>query len=374
MSAKKMPSTHLNLKVALGILSFSLTAASPVRAAEQPTDTARALLTDPFVVAQARAINRNGERELAPVAASDSLEVRFWNSIKNSEREKDFRTYLDAYPDGQFAAQARARLKEIQAKENSATVGAVPALPNAASQQKTLRDCPECPELILIPAGGFKMGSAATPFETPVHQVMIPKPFYIGRREVTLGEWDACVAGGGCAYSPSDHGAAPRDLLPATNLDWEDAKQYVAWLSKKTGRSYRLPTESEWEYAARAGSAATYPWGWGFEKNRANCAGCVDPPTSNTMATASFPPNGFGLYDMAGNAAEWVEDCWHESYKSAPADGSAWTGSHCQERVLRGGAFNNDSRYVRSASRFKYDYDVRYYANGFRVVREASGP
>jgi formylglycine-generating enzyme required for sulfatase activity len=330
-----------------------------------------------LIFAQARKRQQEPAGHVTPAAPSDSLEVRFWTSIKNSEVAADFRTYLDAYPDGHFVAQARSRLRQIEAKgAGASTMPESPTIkpaPEAATSipSTMIRDCPQCPQLVLIPAGAFSMGSTELfPFEGPVHQVTIRKSFYMGQREVTLGEWDACVADDGCSYSPPHHSSAARELLPATNLDWNDAQQYVAWLTKKTGKTYRLPSESEWEYAARAGGATTYPWGWTMEKNRANCSGCNDQPNNNPVPTGSYPPNSFGLYDMAGNAAEWVEDCWNDSYKSSPTDGSAWTKPQCQERVLRGGSFNNDPRYLRSASRFKYDFDVRYYANGFRVVRE----
>jgi len=191
----------------------------------------------------------------------------------------------------------------------------------------------------------------------------------MGRREVTFEEWDACLAEGGCRYRPEDQGLG-RGARPASDLDWNDAKAYVAWLSRKTGKKYRLPTEAEWEYAARAGTKTAYYWGNAIEKDRANCTGCTATPLNKTVATGSFPPNAFDLFDMAGNVAEWVEDCWEDNYKTAPRDGSAFTKAGCRERVLRGGSFNNDQRFVRTAARFKYDYDVRYYANGFRVVRE----
>lgn len=237
-----------------------------------------------------------------------------------------------------------------------------PALP--------IRDCPTCPELVLVPAGTMMMGSTdGFAFETPVHEVMISKAFFIGRREVTFDEWDACLSEGGCQYRPGDRGQG-RGLRPASDLDWNDAKSFVAWLSRKTGKTYRLPTEAEWEYAARAGTKTAFYWGNVIEKGRANCAGCNSPPLNQTVPTGTFPPNPLGLFDMAGNAAEWVEDCWEENYKSAPKDGSAWTKPDCRERVLRGGSFNNDQRFVRTAARFKYDFDVRYYTNGFRVVRE----
>ena len=239
-----------------------------------------------------------------------------------------------------------------------------------ANPPASIRDCPVCPEVVSIPAGSLEMGSTdGFAFERPVHRVEIRKPFYIGRREVTFDDWDACVSEGGCQFRPSDGGLGG-GLRPVTGVDWNDAKTYLSWLSSKTGHAYRLPTEAEWEYAARAGRSTTYTWGNALTKDRANCLGCTNVPLNKAVETGTFPANGFGLFDMAGNAAEWVEDCWRDSYSGAPTDGSAWHKVDCPERVLRGGSFNNDTRSVRSAARFKYDHNVRYYTNGFRVVRE----
>jgi formylglycine-generating enzyme required for sulfatase activity len=301
------------------------------------------------------------------IGPSDPVEVGYWDTIKNSEMSADFQAYLDSYPNGRFASLARHRLDQIATK--------TPAQPadrdlTRPATSPLIRDCEQCPELVIVPSGSFAMGATNSfPFEGPVHHVSIAKPFYLGRREVTFDEWDACVAEGGCQYRPDDRGRG-RGRRPVTDVDWEDAKIYVAWLSRKTGHTYRLPTESEWEYAARAGTTTAYPWGQAVDVDRANCMGCNPKPFNNTVDTGKFPPNAFGLLDMAGNAAEWVEDCWNDSYRGAPTDGSAFVKAQCQERVLRGGSFNNDPRYLRSAARFKYDYDVRYYANGFRVVRE----
>jgi formylglycine-generating enzyme required for sulfatase activity len=324
-----------------------------------------------------------------PARAADPVEQGFWDTIKGSDSVADFKAYLDSYPDGPFAATARARLQQIEAKteakpetkteaktetKTEAKVVPQPAVPGQprAAPQSTIRDCSQCPEMISIPPGVFEMGSSEMfDFEGPVHQVSIRKQFYIGRREVTYEEWDACLAEGGCKQRPDDRGLG-RGRRPATDLDWDDAKGYAAWLSQKTGHTYRLPTESEWEYVARAGTTTTYPWGKTVDKDRANCVGCTSDPVRKAVDTGSFKPNAFGVYDMTGNAAEWVEDCWNDSYRGAPADESAWIKPQCRERVLRGGSFNNDPRYLRSAARFKYDHDVRFYTNGFRVVRESA--
>jgi len=233
------------------------------------------------------------------------------------------------------------------------------------------RDCPDCPELVVAPPGEFDMGSLVKPTEQPVHHVRIAKAFAIGRRDVTFAEWDRCVAAGGCKFSPPDQGWGRGDR-PVTNVDWDDAVEFVAWISKTTGKPYRLPTEAEWEYAARSGSTTPYWWGQDVGVGRAQCAECGDRDPGRTVPVGSFKPNAFGLYDTAGNAAEWVEDCWNASYRGAPDDGSAWGTGDCSLRVLRGGSFADKALAVRSSARFRYDEDVRYYANGFRVARDVN--
>jgi formylglycine-generating enzyme required for sulfatase activity len=248
-----------------------------------------------------------------------------------------------------------------------------PAGPNSSAAAlpdpgETFRDCADCPEMVVVPDGEFKMGSTETIYEKPEHRVVFANRFAIGRREVTFDEWDACFTAGACKYQPDDRGWG-RGNRPVVNISWDDAKTFVTWLAQKTGRSYRLPTEAEWEYAARAGTTSPFWWGHEPATGRANCADCATAPLDQTMPTGSFRPNGFGLYDVAGNVAEWVEDCWNDTYKGAPADGSAWIKGQCEERVLRGGSFASKANLIRSAARFRYDEDVRYYANGFRVAR-----
>ncbi|EIG63604.1 formylglycine-generating enzyme family protein [Bradyrhizobium sp. WSM1253] len=231
------------------------------------------------------------------------------------------------------------------------------------------RDCNNCPELVVVPPGEFVMGSNDTPYEKPEHTISIRKPFAIGRREVTFAEWDQCADIGGCRVRPEDHGWGRGDR-PVINVSWEDAKLFVAWLSQRTGQKYRLPSEAEWEYAARAGTRTPFWWGKDIGDRHAQCEGCGSPIKQQVVPAGSFRPNGFGLYDTSGNAAEWVEDCWNDSYRNAPKDASPWTSGDCRLRVLRGGNFLSRASDVRSSARFRYDVDVRYYANGFRVVRE----
>jgi formylglycine-generating enzyme required for sulfatase activity len=242
--------------------------------------------------------------------------------------------------------------------------------PSAAlSPGEVFQDCSDCAELVVIPSGDFNMGSTETTFERPPRKVTIANMFAIGRREITFEEWDNCVGTGGCKYRPNDQGWG-RGKRPVVDVSWDDAKAFVAWLSQRTRQRYRLPSEAEWEYAARAGTDTSFWWGRAVDKGYANCEDCGAAPTRQTLPVGSFRPNGFGLYDVSGNAAEWVEDCWNDTYRGAPSNGNAWTSGQCRQRVLRGGSFAGKSPLIRSAARFRYDQDVRYYANGFRVVRD----
>ena len=238
----------------------------------------------------------------------------------------------------------------------------------ALARPQTLRDCSDCPELTIVPSGRFDMGAPGSPMSLPVHGVTIGKPLAMSTNPITFDDWDKCVRGNGCTFRPKDFGWGG-GRQPVVNVSWSDAKGYVAWLSKVGGNPYRLPSESEWEYAARAGTTTTYPWGSDLGADLADCRNCGSQRIGRPKPVGSFPPNRFGLNDMAGNVAEWVEDCWNDSYRGAPSDGSAWTSGNCDFHVLRGGSFDSTSDYIKPTTRFRYDTDVRYFANGFRVVR-----
>ena len=243
----------------------------------------------------------------------------------------------------------------------------------------TFRDCPECPVMVVVPSGSFLMGSVESEEERPVHRVTIGYPFAVGVYEVTFGEWDACVSEGGCRsfFGLGDEGWG-RGRRPVISISiWEFAQDYVRWLSGKTGEAYRLLSESEWEYAARAGTTTRYWWGDEVGWNRANCDGCGSRwDGRQTAPVGSFSPNPFGLYDVHGNVSEWVEDCWNESYHGAPADGSAWeeeeswieTRNGRCHRVLRGGSWYFRPGGLRSASRTS-GWSVNPANVGFRVAR-----
>ncbi|MFB0493657.1 formylglycine-generating enzyme required for sulfatase activity [Methylobacterium sp. OAE515] len=245
---------------------------------------------------------------------------------------------------------------------------AQPSRPADPRPGTTFKDCPTCPPVVVIPAGSFRMGSVdGRPDERPVHDVTFAAPFAIGQREVTEAEWAVCVSAGFCNPRKA---RATRGEDPATNLSWLDVQTYLTWLSGATGRRYRLPSEAEWEYAARGGTSAAYWWGGAGGSDHANCADCSNKPNDAVTRAGSYPSNPFGLYDTAGNAAEWVQDCWTPDYGSAPSDGSAKEIFGCSQRVLRGGSFVNDARYLRSASRYHYEAATPYYAHGFRVATD----
>ena len=238
------------------------------------------------------------------------------------------------------------------------------------------------PLMVPIPAGTFRMGCLSykggpcPDDEKPVHVVRIAEPFALSVYEVTFDEWDACVAVGGCGgHRPDDEGWG-RGNRPVINVSWRQAWSYVAWLSAETGQSYRLPSESEWEYAARAGSTTVYSWGDEIGTNRTNCreAVCGDR-WQYTAPVGSFRPNAFGLYDMHGNVWEWVEDCWNDSYEGAPTDGSAWKVAKCERHVVRSGMWDGwDPYFGRSAMRQGHlsesqGHQFVDYLHGFRVAR-----
>jgi formylglycine-generating enzyme required for sulfatase activity len=249
---------------------------------------------------------------------------------------------------------------------------------------ESFKDCPDCPEMVVVPAGSFLMGSPASEPERredegPQHDVRIGRPFAVGKYAVTFAEWDACVANGGCGRYRPDDGVwkgLGRNDHPVINVNWDDANAYLKWLSQKTGQAYRLPTEAEREYVTRAGTATPFWWGAAISPADANyhgdfayAGGSKGENRQKTMPVDSFKPNPWGLYQVHGNVWDWVEDCYHESYQGAPVDGAAWTDGDCQTRVLRGGSWTGLPRYLRAAYRQGYYPNTRWSDIGFRVAR-----
>jgi formylglycine-generating enzyme required for sulfatase activity len=232
----------------------------------------------------------------------------------------------------------------------------------------------DCPEMIVVPAGRFLMGSfegQGSLSSLPQHEVTIAKPFAVAKFTLTFDEWDACAAHGGCRPNVNDQWG--RGRLPAIGVNWDDAQSYVKWLSLITGKPYRLLSEAEHEYAARAGTRTTYPWGDDIKLNSkamANCAGCGSQwDNKQTAPVGSFAPNKFGLYDMVGNVLEWTEDCWNDDYQGSPSDGSAWISGDCRQRVLRGGCWYISPHMLHSADRVAFRADWKDWSVGFRVAR-----
>ncbi len=275
-----------------------------------------------------------------------------------------------------------------------------------AKEDRNFTECPECPEMVAVPAGKFLMGSPAREpgrFDSEGPQrVVTVKAFALGKYPVTSGQFLAFLNATGYRPKPCNEmlglgwkqlfrgqAATPTDveppLWPAVCLDWKDAEAFIAWINARARDArpalgmrnpYRLPSEAEWEYAARAGTSAARWWGEEIGQGNANCNGCGSQWDNKLLApVTSFAPNPFGIVGMLGNAWEWTADCWHPSYVGAPADGRAWTDSFCVRRSIRGGSWNNVPIFIRSAARAgaaengagDYDYST---LTGFRLARD----
>lgn len=243
------------------------------------------------------------------------------------------------------------------------------------------KECKDCPQMVVVPAGSFIMGSPPTEKERssdegPQHRVEISQPFAVGQFAVTFEEWDACVAHGGCnGYRPGDNGWG-RGRRPVINVSWNDAKAYVGWLSRKTGKSYRLLSEAEREYVARAGTNTPFWWGASITPDQANYRGSSTygggrkgEYRQRTLAVDSFAANPWSLYQVHGNVWEWVEDCFRDGYAGLPTDGAAMTAGGCDLRVIRGGSWYVLPQYLRAAGRYKNTPDHRINDYGLRVAR-----
>jgi formylglycine-generating enzyme required for sulfatase activity len=299
-----------------------------------------------------------------------------WAAVKDSTSIAQLEVIAGRYKGTVYVDFAQARIAELRKKQ--VALAAPPVTdPDILTRLKgpltpgdIFQDCDVCPEMVVAPGGSFIMGSS--PAETdalvaetkedihrsqgPQHRVTIAKPFAIGGFEVTFAEWDSCVADAGCQRNPPDGkliGAGwGRGRMPVINVSWDSiTKEYLPWLSRKAGKTYRLPTEAEWEYAARAGTTTRYAFGDAITKYQAQFSEGKWGSTGRPVEVGSFPPNSFRLHDMHGNVGEWVQDCWNASYDGAPMDGSAWLIGDCKFRVVRGGSWYGGSRSARSAHR-----------------------
>jgi formylglycine-generating enzyme required for sulfatase activity len=294
-----------------------------------------------------------------------SAEIVFWQSVEKQPNEAGYRDYLNQYPQGIFASLAQRRLLAYQ----------TPTPPTPPQPIVTETRQPYEPEMVSIPAGSFRMGDiqgGGDDDEKPVHTVQI-KSFSMSKYEITQAQWRAVMGKKPSHYKGND--------LPVENASWHDVQEFIQKLNAKTGKQYRLPSEAEWEYAARAKTTTKYWWGNEASHDYANygtdicCAGHIEGKDQwkNTSPVGSFSANAFGLHDMHGNVWEWVQDCWHGDYKNAPTDGSVWgeaNNGDCSRRVFRGGDWDGKPRNLRSAYRSGSSPDNTVNNQGFRLARE----
>lgn len=341
-----------------------------------------------------------------PSSAMEAAQA--WLAVKDSTDPQLLDAFLQRHGDSIYAAQARNRIADLRDESNSSKMAAIvpqrpaaaksatPAVgifpqtrsaPLSASQERALKpkdafeECANCPEMVVVPAGSFTIGSPENEpgragNEGPQHTVSIAKAFAVGKFAVSFADWEACLAAGGCnGYKPADQ-AGRRGRHPVINVSWNDAKAYLEWLSKTTGKPYRLLSEAEREYVARAGSTTPFWFGATISSKQANYNGTIADAMGEkgefrqrTLPVDFFAANPFGLHQVHGNVYEWTEDCWRPSYAGAPSDGSARTQAECGARTIRGGSLADAANALRSAARSGYAPDNRSERIGFRVAR-----
>ena len=340
--------------------------------------------------------NKSGKRKVIDFSADETL----WKTIENSTKLSDFKFYLEEYPKGLYSSVAKLKIKQL--KETDVAIGVYPdkkSLTRSYQPGDKFKDCIDCPEMVVVPAGDFMMGSPESEKERrddegPRHKVTIPAKFAVGKFEITRVQYATFVnetnheAEDKCWTYEDDvvsyrsqrsykNPAFDQDHThPVVCVNWNDAKAYVRWLSRITKKTYRLLSEAEWEYVARAKTDTPFWWGDSISTSQANYDGNYVYNGSKgkyhkkTVPVDSFEANQFGLYNLHGNVLEWVEDCWHDSYHGAPEDGTAWTkGEGCINRVLRGGSWGSHPDVLRSAYRGWSDMSSRNNYIGFRVAR-----
>ena len=311
------------------------------------------VLPDPAAIVSAR-----HRRELVVIAAlSAALLATALGALWYFVMQQSTRVAGKAPPSVQMPKPSRPAPAEAPATAQAPQPTA--AIAPSPSASRPVRE----PEMTAVPGGSFAMGSNDDISEKPIHQVSV-KAFAIGKFPITVREWNECVAAKQCADLAS---GTPE--TPMTNVSWLDAKQFVTWLAQATHKDYRLPSEAEWEYAARAGTQTKFWWGDQFHSGMASCKNCSEGSVSEQlMKVGSFQANQFGLYDMGGTVDQWVEDCWHKNYQGAPPEASPWSDGDCTSHVIRSGSWRNDTSYVRPANRDHYDTSVRYPTHGFRIA------
>jgi formylglycine-generating enzyme required for sulfatase activity/serine/threonine protein kinase len=338
-------------------------------AAWQSARTERTLASmDGYLAEWPGGLHSDEARVLRREIESDLNDSKAFQAARKLNSIDAYESYLNAFPKGRNVALALEAIDDLTLRPG-----------------KTFKDCQDCPTMVVVPAGSFWQGSEDTAplalkMETPKRMVTLAEPFAVGVFEITMEQWDRCVADGACNNRPPDNGWG-RGSRPAIMVSWNDTQEFTNWLSRKTGQSYSLPSESQWEYIARAGEESDWLGGGpagicafgniaggesGFKWQHQECS---DGAAIETLPVGSFRANAFGVYDVVGNVAEWTLDCMNLSYLDAPADGSAWGRGICSSRITRGGSWFTGSREVRLPARFNLKNGDRNDFTGFRVVR-----
>ncbi|MEP1231626.1 MAG: SUMF1/EgtB/PvdO family nonheme iron enzyme [Litorimonas sp.] len=301
--------------------------------------------------------------------AASAADNQAWAAAQAANRADGYQQYLTSYPQGAHVAKAIAAIEQLK-----------------PAPGREFQDCSECPTMVSLPTGNANLGAAddepnGRPNEKPQRPVTFTDLFAIGVHEVTFAQWGACVAGGGCNGTPSDNGWGGNNR-PVINVSWSDAQAYTSWLTQKTGFNYSLPSEAQWEYAARGGEAKSLQGG----STTALCAfangagiesglgwanqDCTDPASDRTLPVGTLSPNGFGVKDMIGNVAEWTLDCNTLNLRDAPTDGRADQRGSCNQRSVRGGSWFSGPSDLRFAARLMQRRGDSNDFTGFRVVRK----
>ena len=316
--------------------------------------------------AKARIAKMQGD---AAAAEASAIEEAAWSSAKNANTVSGYETYLSSYPSGKYAPLAKAALEDLK-----------------PSPGKTFRDCDVCPLMVTVPGGNANLGANADepdvrPNEQPKRPVIIGSPFSIGVTEVTFSQWEACASAGGCPAVTNNNGWGG-GKRPVINVSWDDAQKYAGWLSSKTGKNYTLPSESQWEYAARGGDTGIYAGGskkalCAFANGAGSESGlawanteCNDLASDRTLPAGSLSGNKYGLKDMIGNVAEWTLDCNTLNLRDAPTDGSPDLRGSCNQRAVRGGSWFSPPADLRYSARLMQRRGDSNDFTGFRVVRK----
>ncbi len=282
---------------------------------------------------------------------------------------------VDSYPKQKL--KERMKLREM---EREAAARAL-ATPTPKENIVRIGSTPMGIEMVVINPGSGKLGSPAFEqkrqrFENPMRETAIQYPFEVSKYEITFDDWNKCLADGGCAgHKPDDKGWG-RGKRPVINISYDDTQNFISWLNRKTGETYRLLSEAEWEYVARAGQDA--PFGTGYEMTAALAnfdgkapygSSQTGPYRRKTEPVGKYPPNAFGVHDMHGNVYEWVEDCWNADHSGSRGDGSPRTDGDCKYRVMKGGSWVTHGYQMRAAARVRYVTDYRYDDYGLRLAR-----